>query len=79
MTRTAGQIAGESLLGTEAGPPAWCRSSWSIGNGNCVEVACRPGHVAVRDSKDRPGPALLFPAQAWRDFISGIKDGGFQV
>jgi hypothetical protein len=79
MTRTAGQIAGESVLSTEAGPSVWCRSSWSIGNGNCVEVARRPEHVAVRDSKDRPGPALLFAAQAWRDFIGGIKDGGYQV
>ncbi|MBQ0991161.1 DUF397 domain-containing protein [Micromonospora sp. H61] len=38
--------------------------------GNCVEVASNlPGLVAVRDSKDPTGPALLFPPDAWRAFV----------
>lgn len=49
----------------------WRTSSHSGGNGgNCVEVARNlPGAVAVRDSKDRGGPVLVFPASTWRAFI----------
>ncbi|MEU5905295.1 DUF397 domain-containing protein [Micromonospora sp. NPDC047527] len=38
--------------------------------GNCVEVADNlPGVVAVRDSKDPGGPALVFTPDAWRAFV----------
>ncbi|MBM0276353.1 DUF397 domain-containing protein [Micromonospora tarensis] len=38
--------------------------------GNCVEVADNlPGLVAVRDSKDPAGPALVFTSDAWRRFV----------
>ena len=42
----------------------WRKSSYSNGSGGaCVEVARNlPGIVAVRDSKDRQGPALVFGA-----------------
>jgi hypothetical protein len=55
----------------------WRKSTYSGNNGgNCVEVARNlPGIVAVRDSKDRRGPALeLTPAQ-WRAFVCRIQDG----
>ncbi|MDW5322766.1 DUF397 domain-containing protein [Plantactinospora sp. KLBMP9567] len=39
-----------------------------------VEVADDlPGVVAVRDSKDRDGAALVFAAAAWRAFVSGAR------
>lgn len=49
---------------------AWTKSSYSDGNNaTCVEVARNlPGIVAVRDSKDPHGPALVFGAAAWRSF-----------
>ncbi|SCG68530.1 DUF397 domain-containing protein [Micromonospora halophytica] len=50
----------------------WRTSTRSVGNGNCVEVATVDGRVAVRDSKDRPGPVLVFPAPAWAAFVTGI-------
>lgn len=31
--------------------------------------------IAVRDSKDRGGPALVFTARQWRSFAAGIKAG----
>ena len=33
------------------------------------------GLIAVRDSKDRGGPALVFTAGQWRAFAAGIRDG----
>jgi len=55
----------------------WHKSSYSGANGGqCVEVAVNlPGGVAVRDSKDREGPALAFTPEAWRTFLDSIQDG----
>ena len=56
----------------------WHTSTHSGANGDCVEVAGNlPGAVAVRDSKDRTGPALVFTRGAWRSFVAGVKDGRF--
>ncbi|MFF0369480.1 DUF397 domain-containing protein [Micromonospora sp. NPDC005087] len=52
----------------------WRTSTRSSGNGNCVEVATADGQVAVRDSKDRPGPVLTFDAPAWRAFLHGVGE-----
>ncbi|SCG70517.1 protein of unknown function [Micromonospora echinaurantiaca] len=48
----------------------WRKSSHSGDEGACVEVAAIPGTVAVRDSKDPAGPALLFPPAAWAAFAA---------
>ena len=59
--------------------PRWRKSSYS-GNGgsDCVEVASNlPGIVAVRDSKNVPGPELTVSDQAWSAFVQGIKHGEF--
>ncbi len=53
---------------------AWRISSYSGANGDCVEVATNlPGTIAVRDSKDRGGPVLVFTASAWESFLTGMK------
>lgn len=44
---------------------------------NCVEVATLDGHVAVRDSKDRGGPVLMFTQNPWREFLAATKAGEF--
>ncbi|WP_405582013.1 DUF397 domain-containing protein [Streptomyces sp. NBC_01190] len=57
--------------------PTWRKSSHSSGNGQCVEVAASPDAIAVRDSKDPAGPALLFAPGEFTAFIRGIADGDF--
>jgi len=46
---------------------------------NCVEVAFLNGAVAVRDSKDPAGPALVFTPAEWDAFVGGAKDGEFDL
>ncbi|MEV7966143.1 DUF397 domain-containing protein [Sphaerisporangium sp. NPDC088356] len=55
----------------------WRKSSWSSGDGGtCVEVASNlPGIVAVRDSKNPDGPALVFTPTQWRAFLQGTRTG----
>jgi hypothetical protein len=58
----------------------WAKSSYSGSNGNCVEVATNlRGVVAVRDSKDPEGGALVFTADEWRAFNAGIAAGELTV
>jgi Domain of unknown function (DUF397) len=55
----------------------WRKATYS-GNGgaSCVEVASNlPGIIAVRDSKDRGGPALVFASAEWAEFTADIKAG----
>jgi hypothetical protein len=64
----------------------WRKSSYSGGNGGCVEVAWRKSSfsggngdcvevavattVAVRDSKNSSGPVLDFPFAQWCAFLT---------
>jgi Domain of unknown function (DUF397) len=58
----------------------WRKSSHSGANGDCVEVGGNlPGAVAVRDSKDRGGPALAVTPEAWNAFVAAVKDGKFDL
>jgi hypothetical protein len=58
----------------------WHKSSYSSQDGNCVEVATNLGGiVAVRDSKDPQGPALIFRADEWEAFTAGVRGGGFDL
>jgi Domain of unknown function (DUF397) len=55
---------------------AWRKSAYSWDNG-CVEVAFVQGHVAVRDSKHKSGPVLVFTPHEWSAFLHGVRDGQF--
>ncbi|MEV7968011.1 DUF397 domain-containing protein [Sphaerisporangium sp. NPDC088356] len=53
----------------------WRKSSRSGDDGGmCVEVATNlPDVVAVRDSKDPQGTALIFPPGEWTTFLNDVK------
>jgi hypothetical protein len=54
----------------------WRKSSFSSGNGGaCVEVAELPGMVAVRDSKDPDGGALVLSPAAFAALTSAVRSG----
>jgi len=57
----------------------WRKSSYSQGNGNCVEVAFLDNGVAVRDSKNRGGAVLNFTDAEWNAFSKGFLDGEFSA
>ena len=54
----------------------WQKSSYSQ-SGSCVEVAFVDGAIAVRDSKDRGGPTLVYTPDEWTAFLAGVRDGEF--
>jgi Domain of unknown function (DUF397) len=53
----------------------WRKSSYSGGNGDCVEVGWPADAVAVRDSKNPDGPRLTFGADQWRAFLTEVRHG----
>jgi len=57
----------------------WRKSRRSNPSGNCVELAALPAQagVAVRNSRDPEGPALIYTAEEISAFIQGAKDGEF--
>jgi Domain of unknown function (DUF397) len=58
----------------------WKKSSRSNGQANCVEVCTsQPAIVAVRDSKNVPGPEIAVSDQAWSHFIQAIVRGEFDL
>jgi hypothetical protein len=65
----------------------WRKSTYNGGNGGtCVEVAVLPGSkegsdyvIAMRDSKNPEGPALIFTPDEWTAFTAGVLDGEFDL
>jgi hypothetical protein len=56
----------------------WIKSNRSNPNGECVEMARLPGgDIAVRNSRDPDGPALVFPRRAVDALIRGMCHGQF--
>jgi len=59
-------------------PVSWQKSQRSNPSGNCVEMALLPGGgIAVRNSRDPEGPALIYTAGEIEAFILGARDGDF--
>jgi hypothetical protein len=63
-----------NIQGTDLSRAIWHKSGYSNNGGACVEVARNlPGIVAVRDSKDSDGPALIFTPADWEAFTAALK------
>ncbi len=57
---------------------AWVKSSLSMYNGNCVEVAGLADDVIrVRDSKNPRAGVLSFTPAEWDAFVGGVQLGEF--
>lgn len=52
---------------------AWYKSSESMSDGHCVEVARSGQYVLMRHSKEVSGPVLKFDTNEWNSFIQELK------
>ncbi|MEV4872828.1 DUF397 domain-containing protein [Streptomyces syringium] len=56
----------------------WVKSSESVGQGNCVELAKLPGgEVALRNSRYPDGMALVYTREEMDAFLKGAKGSEF--
>lgn len=51
----------------------WRKSSYSSGQGACVEVAVTRAAIGIRDSKDPDGATLRVSLAEWRAFLRELK------
>ncbi|WP_214364419.1 DUF397 domain-containing protein [Pseudonocardia sp. H11422] len=60
------------------GPVAWRKSRVSNPSGDCVELAeLGGGDIAVRNSRDPDGPALVYTRTEMSAFLCGARLGEF--
>ncbi|MEV4620191.1 DUF397 domain-containing protein [Asanoa sp. NPDC049573] len=56
----------------------WLKSRFSGAQGDCVELArLTGGSIAVRNSRDPGGPALVFTPREVIAMFAGVRDGEF--
>jgi len=57
----------------------WQKSSFSANN-NCVEMAALPtGEIALRNSRDPDGPALVYTRSEIDALLRGARNGDFDA
>jgi hypothetical protein len=71
-------IEDNGIPADQLGRVAWRKSRASNPSGDCIEVAAlASGAVAVRNSRDPRGPALVYTRAEIAAFLQGAKDGEF--
>ena len=72
MYSTCNSVPAAELQGVR-----WQKSSFSANN-NCVEMAeLTSGEIAVRNSRDPDGPALIYTRSEVEALILGARNGDF--
>ncbi len=67
-------LTGSDDSGARSSSGCWRKSSFSMSNGDCVEVASLTSrYVGVRDSKAIAGPSLRFSPDVWAAFVGDIR------
>jgi hypothetical protein len=67
-------------FGIDLSNAKWTRATHGASDSdNHVEVAFVGQAIAVRNSQDPDGPALIFTAAEWDAFVGGAKDGEFDL
>ncbi|WP_333744792.1 DUF397 domain-containing protein [Streptomyces ardesiacus] len=56
----------------------WIKASRSDGVNECIEVAEVGENIAVRNSRDPQGPALVFTRGELSAFADGVRKGEFR-
>jgi hypothetical protein len=74
MGRTYNGMPADELDGVP-----WRKSRRSNPSGNCVELGLLPegAGVAMRNSRDPDGPALIYTRDEIEAFLGGVRDGDF--
>lgn len=63
------------IIATDLGSAGWSKP-WSDNGGDCLEAKKLPGgRVALRQSTDPAGPALILEPNEIRAFVDGAKAG----
>ncbi|MFC5182891.1 DUF397 domain-containing protein [Actinomadura harenae] len=57
----------------------WRTSSYTGEQGACVELASLASTVAVRDTKNRPGPMIQVERAAFAAFVREAKTGKYDL
>jgi transcriptional regulator with XRE-family HTH domain len=73
-----GDIAPARRNGDKCDPSGrWRKSSYSMSNGQCVEIArLAGGRIGVRDSKVAEGLVLRFEPETWAAFLAELRTSG---
>ena len=67
------------MTDAESTDGVWHKSKASQANGECVEVAFNSQAVRIRHSHDPYGAVLSFSHAEWRAFLTGARDGEFDL
>lgn len=64
------------LTATDFGAAGWIKPWSGVNGGDCLEAKKLPGgQVALRQSTDPDGPALILQPNEIRAFVNGAKNG----
>jgi hypothetical protein len=66
-----------TVSSSSSGAVRWRKATASNATGSCVELGAFDGGIAMRNSRDPNGPALLYTRDEIAAFIHGVKSGEF--